>query len=117
MKGLKLISENIRGLRTNVGELTHSFVLNHKLDIFATVETFLNESVPQSFGTHGLEDHVLFATYISDSLWDPIITDFQPSRVMYGATVSLGSSELVAVLSTILLEVTYDKGNSYPLWQ
>ena len=53
-KGFKLLSENIGGLQTNLGELTHSFVLSHKPDIFAIVETFLKESVPQSFGMRGL---------------------------------------------------------------
>ena len=40
-KGFKLPSEIIRGSQTNIGELTHSFVLNHKPDNLAIVETFL----------------------------------------------------------------------------
>ena len=40
-KGLKVLSVINKDFWTNVGDLTHSFV--------TTVETFLNESVPQSF--------------------------------------------------------------------
>ena len=50
---LKILSANVRGFRTNVGELTHSFVLKFKPDIIATVETFLNASVPHNFAKIG----------------------------------------------------------------
>ena len=61
-------------------------------------------------GTHGLENHVSFATYISDLLLYPVNTEFQLSRVMYGAVGSVRCSNDFAVLSTIQLEGTYDKG-------
>ena len=48
-KELSRISANFRGLRTNVGDLTHNFVSKLKPDIVTTVETFLTKSVLQSF--------------------------------------------------------------------
>ena len=226
---LKILSANIRGFRTNVGDLTHSFVLKYKPDIVATVETFLNESVPQNFGkiqgystwtrrdrvgrnfggiavcfrsglqvqelnvethddleikflklcnptsgpvlvcvcyrpqwqgsrpisflqenldallvdhschnvivvgdlnqhlvstafndflaTHGLENHVTFATHISGSSLDPVITDFPVANVQCESVGSIGSSDHYAVLSTIRLQGMYDEGMSRPLWQ
>ena len=47
---LTIISANVRGLLTNIGDLTHTFVNVHNVDIVATVETFFNESVPQNYG-------------------------------------------------------------------
>ena len=47
---LKIISANIRGFQTNIGDLTHSFVIPNRIDIVATVETFLNETVPENYG-------------------------------------------------------------------
>lgn len=47
---LTIISANVRGLQTNIGDLTHSHVLQHNPDIIATVETFLNSSVPENYG-------------------------------------------------------------------
>ena len=41
---LRVISANLRGFRTNVGELTHSFVLKNSVDVVVTVDTFLDES-------------------------------------------------------------------------
>ena len=49
-KHLTIISANLRGFQTNIGDLTHSFILPNKADIVATVETFLNDSIPQNFG-------------------------------------------------------------------
>ena len=40
---LRILSANIRGFRTNVGELTHAVLTNHA-DIVVAVETFLNDS-------------------------------------------------------------------------
>ena len=49
-KHLSIISANLRGFQTNIGDLTHSFILPKKADIVATVETFLNDSIPFNFG-------------------------------------------------------------------
>ena len=40
--GLRILSANIRGFRTNVGELTHA-ALRHGADVVVAVETFLND--------------------------------------------------------------------------
>ena len=50
MEHLTIISANVRGLQTNLGDLTHSFVLPLIPDIIATVETFLNSSIPDNYG-------------------------------------------------------------------
>ena len=50
MDNLSILSANVRGFRTNLGDLTHSFVLPLKPDIIATVETFLNSTVPDNYG-------------------------------------------------------------------
>lgn len=47
---LVLLSANVRGLRTNIGDLTHSFVLRHRVDIAVVTETWLNSEVELSFG-------------------------------------------------------------------
>ena len=47
---LSILSSNVRGFQTNLGDLTHSFVLPLKPDIIATVETFLNSTVPDNYG-------------------------------------------------------------------
>ena len=47
---LTIISANLRGFQTNVGDLTHSHVLPHNPDIIATTETFLNSSIPDNYG-------------------------------------------------------------------
>ena len=47
---LTLISANVRGLQTNIGDLVHSYVIPHSPDIIATVETFLNPTIPTNFG-------------------------------------------------------------------
>ncbi|KAG0719183.1 hypothetical protein GWK47_051028 [Chionoecetes opilio] len=47
---LTLISANVRGLQTNIGELAHSFIIPHNTGIIATVETFLNHTIPANFG-------------------------------------------------------------------
>ena len=40
---LKILSANIRGFRSNIGELTPA-VLRNKVDIMVAIETFLNDS-------------------------------------------------------------------------
>lgn len=47
---LKILSANVRGFRTNIGELTHNMILKTGADIVATTETFLNEHVENTFG-------------------------------------------------------------------
>ena len=39
---LTVVSANVRGLRTNVGDLTHNFVLHHQADIVTMMEMWLN---------------------------------------------------------------------------
>ena len=46
---LKILSANVRGLRTNIGELTH-LTLKNNADIIITCETFLNSEVEETFG-------------------------------------------------------------------
>ena len=50
IKPLTVISANIRGFQTNLGDLTHNFMLRENPDIVACVETFFNASVPEDFG-------------------------------------------------------------------
>ena len=47
---LTLVSANVRGLRTNIGDLSHNFVLRHKADIVAVSETWLNSQVEPTYG-------------------------------------------------------------------
>ena len=47
---LTIISANVRGLLTNIGDLTHSFVVPNNVDIVVAVETFFDENVPNNFG-------------------------------------------------------------------
>ena len=47
---LKVLSANVRGLRTNIGDLTHNFVLRHSTDIVVVTETWLNSDVEPTFG-------------------------------------------------------------------
>jgi len=47
---LSIISANVRGFQTNIGDLTYKFIIPHNPDIIATVETFLNPDVPATFG-------------------------------------------------------------------
>jgi len=46
---LSVLSANVRGLRTNIGELTH-MALNVSADIIVATETFLNAEVEPAFG-------------------------------------------------------------------
>ena len=47
---LSILSANVRGFQTNVGDLTYSFINPRQPDIVATVETFLNENIPDNYG-------------------------------------------------------------------
>ncbi|KAK3880803.1 hypothetical protein Pcinc_014724 [Petrolisthes cinctipes] len=47
---LSILSANVRGLQTNIGDLIHSHVIPHSPDVVATVETFLNETIPNNYG-------------------------------------------------------------------
>ena len=47
---LSILSANVRSLKTNLGDLTHSFVLPLKPDIIATTETWLNPTHADNFG-------------------------------------------------------------------
>ena len=44
------MSANVRGLRSNIADLSHNFVLRQKADIVAVTETWLNDAVEPSFG-------------------------------------------------------------------
>lgn len=48
---IKIISANLRGFRTNIGELTHQFILKNKVDVVFVEETFLDDTVPKNFAT------------------------------------------------------------------
>ena len=48
---IRILSANVRGFRTNVGELTHNYILKHSADIIILCETFLDELIPKTFGT------------------------------------------------------------------
>ncbi|KAG0722636.1 hypothetical protein GWK47_044120 [Chionoecetes opilio] len=51
---LKIISASVRGLRTNIGDLTHNCVLRHSADVVVVTETWLNNEVEPTFGKiHG----------------------------------------------------------------
>ena len=43
---LTVVSANVRGLRTNLGDLTHNFVLRHR----AVTETWLSGEMEPTFG-------------------------------------------------------------------
>jgi len=47
---LLILAANLWGFWTNIGELTHSFILKEDIDIVATVKTFLDDTVEESFG-------------------------------------------------------------------
>ena len=225
---LTIVSANVRGLQTNIGDLTHSHVLPHNPDVVAAVEAFLNESVPENYGQiqgytrwyrrdrargtfggvavcfrrtlqfsiidvtmpehlelmffklwrrggeaillcvcyrpqwqgrepllflhanldalmqqhsckqiivlgdmnqhlvartfnellsdYGLNNHVDFPTHTSGSSLDPVLTDLPTSVVTCRPTGSVGSSDHLAVLTTIKLAVDRDEGVSRTNW-
>ncbi|KAK3890535.1 hypothetical protein Pcinc_005509 [Petrolisthes cinctipes] len=43
-------TDNSRVLQTNIGDLIHSYVIRYTPDVIATVETFLNPTIPTNFG-------------------------------------------------------------------
>ncbi len=47
---LTVLSANVPGLRTNIGDLTHSFALRHQVDVAVATETWLNSEVEPTFG-------------------------------------------------------------------
>ena len=48
---ISIISANVRGFQTNIGDLTHKFIIPHNPDIVACTETFLNSNIPPNYGT------------------------------------------------------------------
>lgn len=46
---VRIVSSNVRGFHTNVGELTHRFILKNKADIVFVSETFLDDRVPETY--------------------------------------------------------------------
>ena len=46
---LRVISANIRGFHTNIGELTHQFVLKNEADIVLAGETFLDDKAAPNY--------------------------------------------------------------------
>ena len=46
---LNIVSANVRGFHTNVGELTHRFVRGNDADIVFVCETFLDSRVPPNY--------------------------------------------------------------------
>lgn len=46
---LTVVSTNIQGLLLNSGDLTHSFVIPHNVDIVTTGETFSSDCVPPKY--------------------------------------------------------------------
>lgn len=49
-KEMKMLSANLRGFATNLGDFTHSFINKNTPDIIIAVETFLNQDFPANFG-------------------------------------------------------------------
>lgn len=47
---LTVVTANVRGLRTNVGDLTHNFALRHRADVVAVTETWLTGEIEPTFG-------------------------------------------------------------------
>ena len=225
---LRILSANVRGFQTNVGDLTHSFVVPNRIDVIATVETFLNDSVPKNYGQitgytqwyrrdrisgtfggiavcfrkgltlqpldinhpdhlefmffkvwtskhesillcvcyrpqwqgseplHFLKDnlddileehscqhivivgdlnqylvartfeelltvfgmcnHVDFPTHVSGSSLDPVITDFPENMVKCSALGNVGSSDHIAILTTIKTTIVYDEPITRTIW-
>ncbi|MPC44516.1 hypothetical protein E2C01_038189 [Portunus trituberculatus] len=48
-KELTIVYANVRGFHTNIGEFTHSAINRHRADIVFVCETFLDDSVPQTY--------------------------------------------------------------------
>ena len=50
-KELCIVSANVRDFHTNVGKLTHKFVLPNKADLVFVSETFLDSNVPANYAS------------------------------------------------------------------
>ncbi|XP_045117635.1 uncharacterized protein LOC123508165 [Portunus trituberculatus] len=46
---LKIVSANVRGFHTNIGELTHSVIIKKNIDLVFVCETFLDAKVPSNY--------------------------------------------------------------------
>ncbi|KAG0721908.1 hypothetical protein GWK47_045477 [Chionoecetes opilio] len=46
---LMIVSANVRGFHTNIGELTHNVIIKNRADIVFVCETFLDDKVPPSY--------------------------------------------------------------------
>ncbi|MPC50071.1 hypothetical protein E2C01_043892 [Portunus trituberculatus] len=46
---LRIVSANVRGFHTNVGELTHRFVRTNKSDLVFVTETLLDDNIPSTY--------------------------------------------------------------------
>ena len=46
---LIVVSANVKGLRTNIGDLSHNFVIRHHADVVAVTETWLTGEVEPTF--------------------------------------------------------------------
>ena len=46
---LKIVSANVRGFHTNIGELTHSVIIKEDIDLVFVCETFLDAEVPSNY--------------------------------------------------------------------
>ena len=46
---LKVVSANLRGFHTNIGELTHSVIVKNSVDLVFVCETFLDDKVPVTY--------------------------------------------------------------------
>ena len=46
---IRIVSANLRGFHTNVGELTHRFIRANNADVVFVCETFLDSSVPTNY--------------------------------------------------------------------
>ena len=47
---LTVVSAIFRGLRTNMGDLNHNFVMPQNVDVVAVTETWLSDEMAQTFG-------------------------------------------------------------------
>ncbi|XP_069987649.1 uncharacterized protein [Penaeus vannamei] len=114
---LTIISANVRGLLTKIGDLVNSHVIPRTPDIVATVETFMNESVPDNFGhmkgytrwnrrdrTHGSFGGVAVSFHKSLSV--------QPLDVVLPSHLEIMFFKIWAQHQTVLLCVCYR-----PQWQ
>ena len=46
---LTIVSANVRGFHTNIGDLTHSAITRNRADIVFVCETFLDDKIPSSY--------------------------------------------------------------------